>query len=404
MSTEDDPGSSVSSPARGGVALVRLLVVQCLLGIGYSAYLLLPKYLAERAADPATIGSIAAAMSVSIVAATPVSAWLVDAVPRLHLVRGGAVLFVVSSAGFLLVSDAAPAMLGLRILHGLAFSLTWTALSALAVDVVPPQRLGRVLGYLGAAMLASQAAAPALFEPLTTRFGWAALFLGGAVMALVALVATFRMPAFPRRPSVPRAPGAARGPSPLLAVCVATSVATGFSFGAVVAFVPPLALERGSPDISGLFIGYTAAALGVRLLAGGLGDAWGHGRVVLLAVVTYASFLLGFIDLRPGALPFLGAGLGLAHGVLYPSLNALALDECPPHRRGRVQAYFFGSFHLGAALSGATLGVLARVTGIGALFAVAAAISASPLVPLVLALRARSVESQQVAPSTRCLR
>jgi MFS family permease len=378
MSTFSSPGDAqpLTSVAVRWV-LARLLATQFAFGLGVSAFLLLPKHLAEQGAEGWILGAIVSAMSVSVVIATPLAAYLADRVHPARLARSGALVLAISSFAFHLTPEAGPLMLVLRGFHGLAFSLTLTGTAAFAANIAAPNRLARTLGLFGATMLATQAVAPALLEPLTERFGWGALYTAATFTALVAVGLTLSMPV-PRShekltPVVPVAAAAHSPASKLLRSCLEASAVMGFAFGAVVAFAPALALERGASSISALFMGYTALALGIRLLGGGLGDAFGHARISLGALVVYALVILGFTQLQPNLLAVLGGGLGLSHGLMFPSLNALVLHETAPERRGRVQALFFGSFHFGMAVSGVLLGALVPYVGYAGLFVVAGA-------------------------------
>jgi len=353
--------------------LARLLLTQFAFGLGVSAFLLLPKHLAEEGAAGWMLGAITSAMSVSVVLATPLSAHLADRIHPARLARLGALVLGASSLGFHLTREPGPLMLALRACHGVAFSLTITGTAALAANIAAPNRLARTIGLFGAAMLATQAVAPALLEPLTERFGWSVLYTAAAFAALVAVALTVPLP-MPSmlKPSTAAALEAGERPalSERLWPCLEASAVMGFAFGAVVSFAPALALERGATSISALFTGYTALALGVRILGGGLGDAFGHARTSLSALMVYAVVILAFSWLEPGLLAVLGAGLGLSHGLLFPSLNALVLAETPPERRGRVQALFFGSFHFGVTVSGVLLGALVPYLGYDDLFVV----------------------------------
>lgn len=374
MSTAPSPEDPEEEPPLTRAAarrlLARLLVIQFAFGLGVSAFLLLPKHLAERGAEGWVLGAITTAMSVSVVIATPFSAHFADRLHPARLARWGAVVLGVASLAFHFTPEPGPLMLVLRAFHGLAFSLTLTGTGALAASLAAPNRLARTLGLFGATLLSTQAVAPALLEPLTAHFGWSALYTAAAFAAFAAAALTLSLPAppTPRRSAASVTAGEPAALSKLLTPCLEASAVMGFAFGAVVAFAPALALERGGTSISALFMGYTALALGVRVLGGGLGDSFGHARTSLLALVVYALVILAFTWLEPGLLAVLGAGLGLSHGLLFPSLNALVLHETPPERRGRVQALFFGSFHFGMAVSGVLLGAFVPYVGYAGLF------------------------------------
>lgn len=367
-------------PSRWGGWQGEVTFVLCVLftfGLGFSAFLLLPKYLTEVGAGARTIGAMTSAMSCAVVVTTPISAHLVERQTRPFLVRLGAVVLGASSLGFLAVPAPGFAMVVLRFAQGSAFSLVLTACSATVVERSPHQRLGRLLGLLGATLLVCQALAPALFEPLTESLGWSALFVGGALVASLVALASFAFPdPLPRLgPKTEPSGSVLFRPRGMVSASLVASMATGFSYGAVITFGPTFALSRGASSISSLFLGYTTLALSSRMALGGLGDARGHVRVAVTSVTVYSAVVLCFAKLQPGWLPWLGAGLGLSHGLLFPSLNVLALTDTPPEQRGRLQAFFFGAFHLGVAAAGLLLGAVATAAGFPTTFVLAGAVS-----------------------------
>jgi len=141
------------------------------------------------------------------------------------------------------------------------------------------------------------------------------------------------------------------------------SAANGAAFGAMFTFTQPYALSLGANAVSGFFLGYTAFALTVRVFLGGAADAWGRRRVALAALILYGCVASLTSALRPQLLFAAGAGLGLAHGLLYPSLNALAAEGIPRARRGALMSYFFGCFGAGSALWVLGLGAVAKSYG-----------------------------------------
>jgi MFS family permease len=73
-------------------------------------------------------------------------------------------------------------------------------------------------------------------------------------------------------------------------------------------------------------------------------------------------------QLRPDLLAAVGAVLGIAHGLLYPAINAIAAEGVPRARRGAVMSYFGGAFYGGFALWTFSAGLLAKHSGYPLLF------------------------------------
>ncbi|HEX7453572.1 MAG TPA: MFS transporter, partial [Polyangiaceae bacterium] len=141
------------------------------------------------------------------------------------------------------------------------------------------------------------------------------------------------------------------------------SMAAGAGFGVMFTFTQPFALLLGAEKVSGLFLGYTACAVLVRLGLGSIADRFGRRRIAFAALVLYGLVACMTSQLRPSLLFAFGAGMGLAHGLLYPALNALAVDGVPRARRGAVMTYFLGCFNGGFALCVLGMGLVAKSHG-----------------------------------------
>jgi MFS family permease len=111
----------------------------------------------------------------------------------------------------------------------------------------------------------------------------------------------------------------------------------------------------------------------------------------MYATFLYALSAASMISLRPSLLLAYGALFGLAHGVLYPTLNAVVMERVGLEARGRAMTLYTGAFNLGTTLSGLAWGSLAQSRGYPSLYIGATALcvlAACLLAPAGLALRA----------------
>jgi len=353
-----------------------VLSVQFCFGLSYSTFFLLPKFLARQFhANADAIGAVAATALLASVLASPwTGAWL-DRGSRRPFIGYGALLNGLSGCAFALVHGVSWPIFALRVVHGVSYALVFNGVVTLAADLAPPKKLGQAIGLCGAASIVSNAVAPALAEPIADNQGWGLVFLlaGGAALLTALLALGIREPnqalasvADSDLVSSPSALALLREPQRIGAfVC---SAANGAAFGAMFTFTQPFALSLGASKVSGFFLGYTLIALSVRLFLGGAADAWGRRRVAFTALVLYGSVASLTSLLRPNLLFAAGAGLGLAHGLLYPSINALAAEGVPRARRGAVMSYFFGCFGAGSAIWVLGMGVVAKSYGYAVVF------------------------------------
>ncbi len=353
-----------------------LLFTQGVFGLAFSLFFLLPKFLTrELAATGGQIGFTAALAPAAGVLGIPLIALAVERFGRRRLVTVGAIVSALAAFGFLWVDRVGPLLITLRCVQGLAFSLAFNAAATLAADLAPRARLSQALGWFGVSFLATNAAAPLLAEPIADHFGWHAVFLFSSGLTLLAALLSTQLiePAHDQ-------PQGAQAVSPaddtilaallkprVLSVCFGALVA-GAGLGAVFTFHQPYVLKLGADKVGGFFLGYTAAAVAVRLLLGGLPDRVGRLRVGATSLVGYVIVVAAMGSLTPALLVPFGVAFGSVHGLMYPALNAVAVEDATDHQRGAVMAYFNGAFNLGVASASLGLGYVADAFGYRALF------------------------------------
>jgi predicted MFS family arabinose efflux permease len=164
----------------------------------------------------------------------------------------------------------------------------------------------------------------------------------------------------------------------------------GVAMGAVFIYHQPFARTRGIANVRTFFIAYAAVAVVIRLALGGVADAIGPHRVSIGALLLYVPAVTAMVWLQPGALAWLGAGLGIAHGFAYPALNAIAVGDVSDDERGRVMALFQAAFNVGFAVLSFALGLLAEAQGYPAVFVVGGVCALAALLVLVLSPEGRA--------------
>ena len=338
---------------------------------------MLPKFLAtELAAGAGSIGRVTALYGVATVIFMPLDGVWVDRFGRLVFLRAGIALLGISSIGFLWVDELGPLVYALRFLQGVAWALAFAAGGAVVTDHAPPQRMGQAIGLFGVSMMAMNAIAPGAAEEVANRFGWERVFWMSAAAACVSLLLSTTLRethgAAPggRVPGLLEVLGRPRARSYLLIISC-----FGASFGAMFTFSQPFALDVGIAQVRDFFVYFTVAAIAVRLALGSRIDGPARFRVSLASGAWYGAAVLMMATLEPGRLGWIGAAFGLGHGLFYPALNALALEQAGPYERGKVMALFNGAFNAGWAVGAVALGALAERAGYPPVFAVASAVT-----------------------------
>ena len=373
-----------------------LLATSAIVGLSFSTFFLLPKFLAvELGADPATIGGVSAITLVASVICMPIGGVLIDRHGRRPFVIFGALLFAAGCAGFLFVERVGPLLWGMRVVQGIAWPLYYLGLSTLATDLAPRARLGEAIGLFGAVMISTNALGPALAEWGAQAFGWRGVF-GATVAAALTAAVMARWLREERRPP-PHADAAtlrALVARPGLRRVLLVTALIGWTFSAMFTFYQPWALASGYQEVSAYLVAFSTCAMVVRVLLGKVADRFGRLRVAKVVLVLYCIAPLSLIWLDTLGLGLTGALIGVAHGIFFPSLNAVAIDFSAEHERGKTMGAYNAAFNLGFAGGSYLLGVIAMASSFPAIFMLAsasAALACVLLATLAPPVRARSV-------------
>lgn len=362
---------------------VRILAIQALFGLSFSAFLLLPKFLrVELSASATEIGWVAGAAVIMGALSAPLMGPVSARVHPRALLLFGVVSSAAAALCYLAVERVGPLLYALRVVQGLSYVVVFNTTATIVADRVPAARLGQAIGYLGLSMLATNALAPALTEPLAAQLGWGIAFGSAGVLALIAvpLVRTLE-DAPPPRAALASSPELATADPRLLAAYYASGL-VGLGLGTMFTFVQPFALSLGAGRLGDFFFGYVGAAVVMRLLLAKLVDRVGTGRVALAALTLYGVVVLSTLGLRPSLLSPFGIGIGVAHGLIYPALTAFALADVGSKQRGTVMGWFTSAYHVGFAISVLGFGPLADAQGFPIVFLIAGLCVLTGLWPL----------------------
>lgn len=352
-------------------SFVILLATQTCYGMSFSTFFLLPKYLElSLHASELQIGLTGALGAVAGVLAFPLVGMLNDRYGRRPFMLLGSALITLTSLAMLLLTRVDGWLYAARLAQGLSFALLFNSSTTLMSDRVEPRRLGVALGVFGSSMLATNALAPALAELVATRFDWHMVFWiasawGACSVALCFLVEESK------REAVGGSAWAASlqlAQDPRARVVALSIAGAGAGFGTVFTFHQPYALRVGIEHVSGFFVAYAATALFGRMILLRHIDRLDRRKVSAVSMFVYALAVVATAWLRPGLLEAIGLLLGLAHGVLYPVFNALALHGVPPAQRGSMMALYHGGFNGGMALALLLGGAVVEALGYPALF------------------------------------
>jgi predicted MFS family arabinose efflux permease len=320
--------------------------------------------------------------TISTVTSLVLRPWLggaLDRYGRRTIVLIGTLLFALATALCGLAGGFA-VLAVLRAFQGLGFSAHTTAVNTLATDLLPEARMTEGIGYMGLTSSVSLAIAPGIAVMLFEGGDFGLAYgLAGAVglFAFACLLCVRRQsPAQPipqndQTDSAEAYQGWQRFWEKNAIKPALIMLLLGTCYAALFTFLATYALNAGfSAAQVGAFFTVNAIATAVaRMLGGRTAQRIGtRSAMALASCMSIAGFLL-LAAARGAASLFVAAALhGLAYGLIYPLLNAMAITQSPPNRRGTAMSTFLTAMDIGLGFGASLWGLFIDSLGIEHLF------------------------------------
>jgi MFS family permease len=367
MSAAADPQRLWTAP------FVLCFVTNLCQGTAFNLFLHLPGYLHDLGANDVQIGWIASLTALAAVAARPPVGRAMDLVGRTPVIRWGGALHALATALYLAVVSIGPLLYAVRVLHGVAEALLFSALFAYAADRVPAARRTEGLALFGVSGMLPISIGGWLGDWLLPVHGFPALFGLAAILALASFLLSLAMREPRREPPPPSASLGARAAlrQPELGPLWLLGTVFSIALTAFFVFIKRFVDETGIGSVGLFFSAYTGAALTLRLFFGWLPDRVGAKRVLgpaLLALVVGFAVMTGARD--EASLVLAGLLCGVGHGFTFPILFALVVSRTPEANRGSTLALFTALFDLGVLIGGPSFGLVIEHFGFAAMYAI----------------------------------
>ncbi|MFD1210426.1 MFS transporter [Arthrobacter sp. GCM10027362] len=313
---------------------------------------------------------------------------LLDAAGGRRVLPAGLAVFTAVSLLYIPAGSLA-LLLVLRLIHGVAFGVGHTAVTAGVQALIPAARRGEGTGYFAVSTTAATALGPLLAVLLADGgdYNGVFLFCAGCSAAAFTVSLFLRLPE--RRPAGnPAAAGHGPGgklhrqrrtPRAVLAAIFEPAVLPiagvilvgGLAYSGVLSFLTSYAQSRGSAPAAALFfLVFAAAVLASRLVAGRVQDRRGDNVVMYPALVVFAAGL-GLLAPGTSAGTVVAAGIltGLGFGSLMPCTLAIAVSQVPERRLGTAIATYYLMLDVGTGFGPVVLGLLVPRAGFGGMYA-----------------------------------
>lgn len=307
------------------------------------------------------IGYIVGLFTMSALLSRLFSGKISDRVGRVVVMLIGSVVTTVCGLAYLMASSVAIFLL-IRFIHGMSTGFRPVGSSAFLTDVVPANRRGEALGFLGIAGSVGMALGPVIGSYVTVEFGYTFLFVTSSAFGLISFLITAQLPeSLENReklswklinPFEGQLLDWSSWPS------AAFLLPVSFAFGVFLTVSPDFVESLGF-KYKGLFNGIIVVfSILMRVLAGKASDK--YGRVPLLRIggglLIVGMFLIGTAtDVTSVCIG--GAVYGMSVGINMPTIFAWTTDLAKPGKIGMALSTMLMSLELGigagAFLSGA---------------------------------------------------
>ncbi|REK64082.1 MULTISPECIES: MFS transporter [Cohnella] len=329
----------------------------------------LPPFIKQMGGNEAEVGLAAGAFMLSAVMIRPIVGGLLDRFGRRPFIVWGLLLFALAMYMYDWIGGIA-VLMGLRILHGMTWAVSTTAVFTAVTDIIPSARRGEGMGWFSTAMTLAMAVGPMLGVWVIQSLSYHALFQFACALSAVALLLTysakvpFRQQTGERRieffePSV-------------LPVAASVFFLT-IAYGGITTFVPLFA-DSIQVNSGTFFLAYAVTLALIRPIAGKLSDRHGESFVIIPGLAVTISALL-VLSISTGLFGVLVSAVlfGVGFGSAQPALQAATIRLARPDRKGVANASLLTATDLGIGLGAILSGWVSQHTSYQVLFTVGAA-------------------------------
>lgn len=301
----------------------------------------------------------------SAIIVRPFTGKLLDVAGKRKMMWVSLILYLLCTILYYLMSDF-QALLILRFIHGIWFSIITTASGSLAADMIPLNRRGAGLGYFAMSTNLGVVLGPLIALFLVQAFSFDMLFIALSVLLVIGALTALGVPHIEITSQQPKKKLSLNDLFEGKAMPVAVLGGLfSFTYASILSYISIYAQGKGLLGLaSTFFVVFAVVMLLTRPFTGRIFDEKGPQYILIPGMILFFLGLVSLAFMNSGMMFMIaGAFVGLGYGAIVPSLQALALQRTAPERSGYATATFFTFFDLGIALGSYVLGFVAVYFG-----------------------------------------
>lgn len=337
----------------------------------YALLTILPIYIMKNLGGTVKEAGLALTLFLlSSIAVRPFSGLIVEKLGKKISFRGSEFLFVLFAFSYLF-ADSMWALLVIRFIHGIWFSILTTVTVPIANDFIPDHRKGEGMGYFVMSTNLAVVFGPLIaltvlqFTDFISLFAiLTAVICLGFIFCLMVPVQENKFDKLTNKVEEKRL--GFHDIIEMRAVPIGfVALLTAFAYSSIMSFITAYSESKDLLAYTSLFfIVFAISMIVVRPWVGKVYDRKGASAVIYPSFIFFALGLVVVSFISNQWILWLSAiFIGIGYGSLFPCFQTLAIQSVSKQRMGHAISTFFTLFDLGMALGSVVLGLIIAYYG-----------------------------------------
>ena len=339
-----------------------ILALVITIGVNLACNLLLSTisiYAKQITSTDAYAGVMTGAFTLAALFIRIVAGKMLDKIGRRKVLMFGVGITVLSTVAYLLTNNIY-IIIFLRVMQGVGFGISSTAIATIVTDVTPESRMLEGIGYSGVGITITTAIGPSIALALVgenyDKFN--VLFIVTAAVALFTILLSFKLSY--KEVVSKKEEGTCDGEGISISKIIIPSIVlfiAAVAESTILAFAALYGIELGFSNIRLFFTINAMGILASRLFINQIVNKLGTNVVVSSGVLIFAASIFGIAVTKTYImLIIMGFLCGVMVGSLLPIVNLLILDSASKSSRGMANAIYYalidGGYGIGSIMWG----------------------------------------------------